>query len=79
MRLQWDPEALASAGRFLGDQPGMRAINAAVSALPGDPEPPWPDGAHHGTYHRLRVGRYRVRYEIDGDLITIRRVDRVRE
>jgi len=32
---------------------------------------------HRGRCHRLRVGRYRVMYFIDGDLITIERVDRV--
>ena len=32
---------------------------------------------HRGRYHRLRVGRYRVMYVIDDDLITIERVDRV--
>jgi mRNA-degrading endonuclease RelE of RelBE toxin-antitoxin system len=32
---------------------------------------------HRGRYHRLRVGRYRVVYSVDGDLITIDRVDRV--
>jgi hypothetical protein len=30
-----------------------------------------------GEYHRLRVGPYRIRYVIEGDLITIERVDRV--
>jgi mRNA-degrading endonuclease RelE of RelBE toxin-antitoxin system len=29
-----------------------------------------------GDYHRLRVGRFRVVYVIDGDLITVERVDR---
>jgi mRNA-degrading endonuclease RelE of RelBE toxin-antitoxin system len=33
--------------------------------------------SHRGRYHRLRVGRYRVMYVIDGDSITIERVDRV--
>ena len=28
-------------------------------------------------YHRLRVGRYRVRYIVEGHLITVSRVDRV--
>jgi mRNA-degrading endonuclease RelE of RelBE toxin-antitoxin system len=47
----------------------------AVAALAGDPYPP--EAFHRGRYHRLRVGRYRVMYFIDGDLITIERVDRV--
>ena len=53
----------------------MRAIGAAVAALAGDPYPP--EGFHRGRYHRLRVGQYRVMYVIDGDVITVERVDRV--
>jgi len=50
-------------------------IGTAVAALAGDPYPP--EASHRGRYHRLRVGRHRVMYVIDGDLITIERVDRV--
>jgi mRNA-degrading endonuclease RelE of RelBE toxin-antitoxin system len=57
------------------DQDGMRAVGVAVAALADDPYPS--DGFHRGRYHRLRVGRYRVMYVIDGDVITIERVDRV--
>jgi mRNA-degrading endonuclease RelE of RelBE toxin-antitoxin system len=35
------------------------------------------EGFHRGDYHRLRVGTYRVMYVIDGDVITIERVDRL--
>ena len=57
------------------DQDGIRAVGAAVAALADDPNPP--EAFHRGRYHRLRVGRYRVMYVIDNDLITIERVDRV--
>jgi mRNA-degrading endonuclease RelE of RelBE toxin-antitoxin system len=57
------------------DQDGLRAIVAAVDALPGDPYRP--DAFHAGEYHRLRVGQYRVFYRVEGDVITIERVDRV--
>jgi len=51
----------------------MHAIGAAVASLADDPCPP---GAfNRGDYHRLRVGSYRIVYVIDGDLITIERVD----
>jgi mRNA-degrading endonuclease RelE of RelBE toxin-antitoxin system len=53
----------------------MRAVGVAVAALADDPYPS--EGFHRGRYHRLRVGRYRVMYVIDGDVITIERVDRV--
>jgi mRNA-degrading endonuclease RelE of RelBE toxin-antitoxin system len=53
----------------------MRRIGAAVAALAADPYPP--EAFHRGDYHRLRVGRFRVVYVIDGDLITVERVDRI--
>jgi mRNA-degrading endonuclease RelE of RelBE toxin-antitoxin system len=57
------------------DQGAMRAIGTAVAALALDPYPP--EGFHRGEYHRLRVGRFRVVYVVDDDLITVERVDRV--
>jgi mRNA-degrading endonuclease RelE of RelBE toxin-antitoxin system len=53
----------------------MQAIGAAVARLADDPYPA--DAFHRGEYHRLRVGPYRVVYLVDGDLITVDRVDRV--
>ena len=50
----------------------MRAIGAAVAGLVLDPYPP--EGFHRGGYHRLRVGRFRVVYVVDDDLITVERV-----
>jgi mRNA-degrading endonuclease RelE of RelBE toxin-antitoxin system len=75
VKVQWSPEAQASALRYMRDQEGMRAIVAAVDALADDPRPL--AGFHAGEYHRLRVGSYRIRYVIEGDLVTIERVDRV--
>ena len=59
------------------DQAGMRAFGAAIEALADEPYPPPPDGVHHGGYHRLHVGEYRVFYRVDGDVVTVERVDRV--
>jgi mRNA-degrading endonuclease RelE of RelBE toxin-antitoxin system len=53
----------------------MRAVVDAAAGLAEDPYPA--DGFHRGRYHRLRVGAYRVLYVIEGDLITIERVDQV--
>ena len=52
----------------------MRAIGAAVAALVLDPYPP--EGFHQAEYHRLHVGRFRVIYVVEDDLITVERVDR---
>ena len=75
MRIEWSPAARASARRFMEDQDGMRSIGIAVAALASDPYPS--EAFHRGEYHRLRVGRYRVVYMVDGDLVTVERVDRV--
>jgi mRNA-degrading endonuclease RelE of RelBE toxin-antitoxin system len=57
------------------DQDGMRAVVEAVEALAVDPYPP--EGFHRGDdYHRIRVGPYRVMYAVEGELITVWRVDR---
>jgi len=57
------------------DQDGMRAIDVAVTGLADDPYPA--EGFHRGRYHRLRAGAYRILYVVDGDVITVERVDRV--
>jgi mRNA-degrading endonuclease RelE of RelBE toxin-antitoxin system len=75
VKIEWSPGARASARRYITDQDGMKAIGAAVAGLVDDPLPA--EGFHAGEYHRLRVGRYRVVYVIEGDLITVSRVDRV--
>jgi mRNA-degrading endonuclease RelE of RelBE toxin-antitoxin system len=75
VRIEWSPAARASARRYLSDQDGMRDIGAAVADLAADPYPP--EAFHRGEYHRLRVGQFRVVYVVDGDLITVERVDRI--
>jgi mRNA interferase RelE/StbE len=71
----WRHAALTSARRFMADQAGMRDVNRAIAALAKDSGPP--DAFVRGSYRRLRVGTYRVLYEVDEDVITIVRVDKV--
>jgi mRNA-degrading endonuclease RelE of RelBE toxin-antitoxin system len=75
LRIAWSPRAIETAARFLKDQDGMREIGIAVSALAQDLYPP--ESFSWGRYRRLRVGRYRVMYIVEADLITVDRVDRV--
>jgi len=77
VNIEWTPAAVASARRFLLDQPGLRAVGSAIAALAGDPYPGPPTGFHRGRYHRLRVGDYRIMYVVDEAVITIERVDRL--
>ena len=75
MRIIWSEIAQATFVRFMADQAGMMAVNRAVEALADDPAPL---GAFvRGAYRRLRVGPYRVLYEVEGNLITIVRIDKV--
>ena len=69
--------AVASARRYVHDRDSIRAIGTAITTLAGDPYPPPPEGFHRGRYHRLRVGLYRIMYVVDGNVITIERVDRL--
>ena len=75
MRIIWSEIAQATFVRFMADQAGMMAVNRAVEVLADDPVPP---GAFvRGACRRLHVGPYRVLYEVEGNLITIVRIDRV--
>jgi hypothetical protein len=75
VRIIWSAIAQATFVRFMADQDGIITVNRAVEALADDPAPP---GAFvRGAYRRLRVGLYRVLYEVEGNLITIARIDRV--
>ena len=74
MRITWSEIAQTTFVRFMADRAGLMAVSRAVAALADDPAPP---GAFvHGAYRRLRVGPYRVLYEVEGNLITIVRIDR---
>jgi hypothetical protein len=75
VRIEWSPAAIVSARRHMEDQDGMHAIGAAVARLADDPYPA--EAFHRGEYHRLRVGRYRVTYVVEPEVITVRRVERV--
>jgi mRNA-degrading endonuclease RelE of RelBE toxin-antitoxin system len=70
----WRHAALTSARRFMAGQAGMRQVNRAIAGLAEDPEPP--DAFVRGSYRRLRVGAYRVLYEVASDVVTIVRVDK---
>jgi mRNA-degrading endonuclease RelE of RelBE toxin-antitoxin system len=52
----------------------MRAIGIAVAQLPDNLYPP--EAFRWGEVLRLRVGRYRIMYTVESDLITILRIDR---
>jgi mRNA interferase RelE/StbE len=69
LRVDYDERAISQATAFLDDPPGIRAVLDAIDQLADDPRP---DGSFpYGSpdLRRLRIGRYRVRYEISEDAI----------
>ena len=67
MRIIWSEIAQATFVRFIADQAGMMAVNRAVEALADDPAPL--RAFVRGSYRRLRVGPYRVLYEVEGSRV----------
>ena len=74
MKVEWSPRAINTASRFLDDTSGMTAVVTALDALARDPYPA--ESFRWGDMLRLRVDSYRIMYVVEGDLITIDRVDR---
>ena len=73
----WSERAINAAAGFLSDDgPGLRQLLAAVDQLADDPQPA--SSVQYGSpaLRRLRVGRYRVLYEIS-DVITVIHVGRL--
>ena len=63
--IDWEPPAVAAASRYLDADPdGLRVLMAAIDQLAADPRPgdSFPFGS--ADLRRLRVGRYRVLYQI---------------
>jgi mRNA interferase RelE/StbE len=74
--VDYDERAISQATAFLDDPPGIRAVLDAIDQLADDPRP---DGSFpYGSpdLRRLRIGRYRILYEISEDAIAIRNIAR---
>ncbi len=64
--ITWSEHAVDTAAGFLTDDaPGLQQLLAAVDHLAEDPHPV--ESVAYGSVglHRLKVGRYRVLYELD--------------
>ena len=66
----WEPEALAQAERFAEKDPdGVEQVFAAVDRLEDNPRPRGAFG--RGNILRIRVGAYRVMYEISNGRVRV--------
>jgi mRNA interferase RelE/StbE len=68
----WADDAFAAAQVYMADDPaGLAAVFNTVDDLANNPRPP--EALRWGStdFVRLRIGKYRVLYEIDDQLIRI--------
>lgn len=69
----WDAPAISAAAEFLTDDPdGLQQVFDAVDQLAEDPRPDGTTEYGSPDLRRLRVGRYRVVYEIFEDSAEIK-------
>ena len=76
LRVEYDERAINQAAAFLDDPQRIRAVLDAIDRLSGDPRPAGSFPYGSPDLRRLRVGRYRVLYEITEDAIAVRHIAR---
>ena len=76
LRVDYDERAVSRAAAFLDDPEGIRAVLDAIDQLAEDPRPAGSFPYGSPDLRRLRVGRYRVLYEITEDAIAVRHIAR---
>jgi len=70
--IAWADEAFAAAQVFMADDPaGLAAVFDAVDGLASNPRPPEALPWGGTDVLRLRIGQYRMLYEIDDQVVTI--------
>ena len=76
LRAGYDERTIDQAAAFLDDPPGIRAVLEAIDRLTDDPRPAGSFPYGSPDLRRLRVGRYRILYEIIDNIIAIRPIAR---
>jgi mRNA interferase RelE/StbE len=76
LRVDYDERAIDQAAAFLDDPQGMRVVLDAIDRLADDPRPAGSFPYGSPDLRRLRVGRYRILYEITEDAIAVRNIAR---
>ena len=68
----WEAQAIDQAAGFLHDDTGgVREMLDAVARLVDDPRPAWSFAYGSPDRRRLRIGRYRVMYDITADTVSV--------
>jgi mRNA interferase RelE/StbE len=76
LRVEYDERAINQAAAFLDDPQGIRQVLDAIDRLADHPRPAGSFPYGSPDLRRLRVGRYRVLYEITEDTVAIRHIAR---
>jgi mRNA interferase RelE/StbE len=71
-----DERAINQAAEFLDDPQGIRAVLDAIDRLADDPRPAGSFPYGSPDLQRLRIGRYRVLYEITEETVAVRHIAR---
>ena len=75
-RVDYDERAINQAAEFLDDPQGIRAVLDAIDRLVDDPRPAGSFPYGSPDLRRLRIGRYRVLYEITEETVAVRHIAR---
>jgi len=71
-QIVWETQAIDQAAGFLHDDPdGVREMLAAVARLVDDPRPAGSFPYGSPNRRRLRIGRYRVMYDITAETVPV--------
>jgi mRNA interferase RelE/StbE len=76
LRVEYDERAINQAAGFLDDPQGIRAALDAIDRLASDPRPAGSFPYGSPDLRRLRVGPYRILYEIIDERVAIRHIAR---
>jgi mRNA interferase RelE/StbE len=76
LRVDYDERAISQATAFLDDLQGIRAVLDAIDRLADDPRPAGSFPYGSPDLRRLRVGQYRVLYEITEMAVAVRHIAR---
>ena len=76
LRVDYDERAISQAAAFLDDSQGIRAVLDAIDRLADDPRPAGSFPYGSPDLRRLRIGRYRVLYEITEETVAVRHIAR---
>jgi mRNA interferase RelE/StbE len=71
LQVIWEERAISQAAGYLDDPQGLGEVLDAVGRLAEDPRPAGSFPYGSPDRRRLRVGRYRVMYDVIGETVSV--------